>query len=223
MTYCEKNPCFDGSCKYHRGENARSANGSNGVKKPQEKEPTVIKSFPAKAVDRHLRATGHLPNTDFCNDDLDCMKFQPLASFDTVEKDWQQKEREWLDEYIHCMGIGGHVKGRAITFTDEVFEHLLSRISHHRKEAVEENAEFYYQRGYKDAVIEDRKGLAEKMSDFFEGGIPFQGNWVTWQFYKDMKGITEFGHIGDAINGDIVHAPKYKEYFLKEVLALLEE
>ncbi len=47
--------------------------------------------------------------------------------------------------------------------------------------------------------------------------IPFQGKWVSWELYKDIHKIDEFGYIGDMINGDSVSLPKYQEYFFKEV------
>ncbi len=40
----------------------------------EKKKPTEIKSFPGEAVDRHFKQFCHLPTTDLCNDEGDCVK-----------------------------------------------------------------------------------------------------------------------------------------------------
>ncbi len=59
--------------------------------------------------------------------------------------------------------------------------------------------------------------IKEIPSGFFEGAILCEGKWITWQFYRDLHGIEDFGYIGDAVNGTVEPLNKYPEYFTKEL------
>lgn len=141
-----ENKCTAGCCFYDKKGNKIGMCGLNHCNHPHCKTVSPTPPSATKEGINYVQSKVDEPNS---------VSTQTTTA-QAIEQDWQEKERE------EALGVYNP--------TDR--EYIISRIAHHRKEAVEENKwnrDNVYAEGYnngaREAVIEDRKGLRKSLKE----------------------------------------------------------